>query len=905
MFKKLMVLLTVVMMIAVGTLPALAATEVEPIVVLAENYSGHGKDTLTVTSGVASVKKEDWTPSKATGGSAGIVIPFNKWQWLSYNVEAAVAGTYKLTATAGVPSGLGGFVIYGDSDGIGSLCETYCEPSGNWTSYADYEVGTVNLKAGSNYIKVMNTTSGMYFDKLTFTKVDDEPYVQKINCEYYTDSYKNSTGKAGVAVEYLSGIMEYVLSYQVNDWVEYEVNIPEAGAYILSARAGSTGAKLEITINDALSFHGAVTSSGALTTFNVSDLGKILLNEGKNTIKVKNLSSGFYFEGLTLTKLDTAKDLDLADYYDSSENVVISETQVSLAEGEWVSYVFESVMSGAYEFDLNGDFDVYVDDEKIASTENGKVTVPVIAEISVIKFVAKEAVTLTEIKADIVSASMKFEAESCEASYCNSKGTAFVINATTKVLSFNTKDWAAYTINAPEAGSYLITTYGASVGGAKLNIVSGMDNDDFIIGSGMTNNDGTDWSCPASNTNICRINLTKGANVIRIVNAGGGYSFDSFMVTYMGEAKAADGFELSVENALYRYDFSDKKVLPVSTASGSLRKYVSFGLNDYMNFELYAPAAGVYTVDAYSAFPQAGPKVAVANKGVGIVSGATNATTGYYDFAPTAIGEIAVKEGKNEIQIMSIGAQFHFEKLVLSLKNSGAVEKAFEINAESYMFGGEGIGYHDNTLDIDNEDIHIYRGDDVEVISVDGGLAVDMEAEEWLCYTIDVPKAGYYNVQAYAAGNVVSTYSFSAAQQVKFYVNDALAATNNVPALVNGIYVPVNAGDVYLPEGENTFKFELAKGAICIDKIIFTTSDVELTKENGTISAKGNLNGLFGGKDVLCVLAVYDGDNRLVDVDVDEFTGGVNDMVNLSSSADGNAKLFIWNNQQGNVNILD
>jgi len=210
MFKKLMVLLTVVMMLLVGVLPASATTEVADIVVLAENYTGYGKDTLTLTNKVASVTKGEWTPSKATGGDAGIIIPFNKWQWLSYNVEAAVAGTYKITATAGVPTGLGNFIIYGDSEDLGCLCETYCEPSGNWTTYKDYEIGTVNLKAGSNYIKVMNTVSGMYFDKITFTKVDDAPYVQKINCEYYADSYNYKAHEAGVYVEKITD-KEYVL----------------------------------------------------------------------------------------------------------------------------------------------------------------------------------------------------------------------------------------------------------------------------------------------------------------------------------------------------------------------------------------------------------------------------------------------------------------------------------------------------------------------------------------------------------------------------------------------------------------------------------------------------------------------------------------------------------------------
>ena len=68
------------------------------------------------------------------------------------------------------------------------------------------------------------------------------------------------------------------------------------------------------------------------------------------------------------------------------------------------------------------------------------------------------------------------------------------------------------------------------------------------------------------------------------------------------------------------------------------------------------------------------------------------------------------------------------------------------IQAENYMQGGEGIGYHDTTPGNTGD---VFRPDDVDIDeNGDGGYNVGWIASgEWLAYKIRVRKAGNYNIE--------------------------------------------------------------------------------------------------------------------------------------------------------------
>jgi hypothetical protein len=79
----------------------------------------------------------------------------------------------------------------------------------------------------------------------------------------------------------------------------------------------------------------------------------------------------------------------------------------------------------------------------------------------------------------------------------------------------------------------------------------------------------------------------------------------------------------------------------------------------------------------------------------------------------------------------------------------GAIAIPGTVEAENYDKGGNGIGYKDS--DNTNEGGE-YRKDGVDVVAVDGGYAVGYTtSSEWLTYTVNVAKAGKYDVEALAS----------------------------------------------------------------------------------------------------------------------------------------------------------
>jgi hypothetical protein len=72
-----------------------------------------------------------------------------------------------------------------------------------------------------------------------------------------------------------------------------------------------------------------------------------------------------------------------------------------------------------------------------------------------------------------------------------------------------------------------------------------------------------------------------------------------------------------------------------------------------------------------------------------------------------------------------------------------------QIEAENYDLGGPGIGYADSTPG-NEQGVAVYRGDDVDIKeSAAGGYAVGWTtAGEWLAYTVDVERDGFYTIEA-------------------------------------------------------------------------------------------------------------------------------------------------------------
>ncbi|WP_258168234.1 carbohydrate-binding protein [Paenibacillus sp. AR247] len=143
------------------------------------------------------------------------------------------------------------------------------------------------------------------------------------------------------------------------------------------------------------------------------------------------------------------------------------------------------------------------------------------------------------------------------------------------------------------------------------------------------------------------------------------------------------------------------------------------------------------------------------------------------------------------------------------------------IGTVHYISGGEGVGYHENTLqNIGGE----YRGDSVDIRSnsASGGYNVGWnQTGEWLKFNIDVAEAGAYNAEF----KVATTMDGG---QIRLWLDDTTDLTGIVDIPKTGdwnIWNVVRKSGVTLPAGKHTLKAETVRGEFDFASIALTRSD--------------------------------------------------------------------------------
>jgi len=136
------------------------------------------------------------------------------------------------------------------------------------------------------------------------------------------------------------------------------------------------------------------------------------------------------------------------------------------------------------------------------------------------------------------------------------------------------------------------------------------------------------------------------------------------------------------------------------------------------------------------------------------------------------------------------------------------------IEAEDYDIGGETIAYHDTTRGNTGGE---YRHDDVDIESAGGVTNVGWIRDgEWLIYTLNVPRTGYYQMTARAASpndGPTATISVNAKPMYSY-----LRFTNTGSFTQ---YTTVVSDNVYLPAGNVTFRMTFAGDGVNLDWIGF------------------------------------------------------------------------------------
>ena len=154
------------------------------------------------------------------------------------------------------------------------------------------------------------------------------------------------------------------------------------------------------------------------------------------------------------------------------------------------------------------------------------------------------------------------------------------------------------------------------------------------------------------------------------------------------------------------------------------------------------------------------------------------------------------------------------------------------VQAEDFDISGEGMSFHDS--DSQNEGTSSYRsnGGGVDIVSGGTGYAIGYTQNgEWLEYTVNVTKAGYYTYEAYASsGTTNSGFRLS------------LSGENGLTDITDNIVVPQTGSNdwsnytsimgrtlIKLNEGKQIIRITITGNSCNIDKITFKHVEVDNT----------------------------------------------------------------------------
>ncbi len=155
------------------------------------------------------------------------------------------------------------------------------------------------------------------------------------------------------------------------------------------------------------------------------------------------------------------------------------------------------------------------------------------------------------------------------------------------------------------------------------------------------------------------------------------------------------------------------------------------------------------------------------------------------------------------------------------------------IEAEHFDKGGEGVGYHDTTAANLGGKFRTREGVDI-IASRDpagGGYVVGyFMTGEWLAYTVNVPKAGWYDISIRAANNDPAAGSFHVEV-------DGVNVTGSVSVPVTGSWSAFQwfgTNGVQLPAGKHVLKLVVDVEGFDVNQISVTATPVAVSGYTGT-----------------------------------------------------------------------
>lgn len=420
--------------------------------------------------------------------------------------------------------------------------------------------------------------------------------------------------------------------------------------------------------------------------------------------------------------------------------------------------------------------------------------------------------------------------------------------------------WTEYTLNITKTGMYRVN------GDLAVNAASStcimVDGVILVEKAEIT---GSGWTKQTGVALTDGIPLTAGTHVIRFYTISGNIMHYNFTFTYAGEIQNAESAYLAPSVALMMYPTSTS----VTNPNLPNKERTQLWTNNKCYFRVNLDT-GMYRVKLLTNVSEAYPAAVTVTVDDSPVAENMKIEAQYATDSPeSAFYEVTLSEsfqirsGQHIIKVASVGSKFfYFRRLII--EKVGEVEESALPNSISQpainfdYAAGEGVGFHDNNDAVDNESTQYACFTPVDVNM--SNASVSMFQGEWLRYSINVARAGWYDLAAnygIAGGN--TTLSASTGNQNISGIGPDTGSYNT--------FGDVTVGTLYLNEGDNQIIIKNSESACLFMGFTLTKTDaVKLFKtdgetetqitvpEEGTLRAKAGVNFETGG---ILIAAAY------------------------------------------------
>jgi hypothetical protein len=192
--------------------------------------------------------------------------------------------------------------------------------------------------------------------------------------------------------------------------------------------------------------------------------------------------------------------------------------------------------------------------------------------------------------------------------------------------------------------------------------------------------------------------------------------------------------------------------------------------------------------------------------------------------------------GPHTLSVWSVDNDLHLDKILLTTNGSyqptgngpAKTPRAESYNASAHSIGspvpasqfdrgGDGVAFHDNTLEIE---AGIYRVDFVDVAEIDGAIVIDdIEPGEWLGYTFDVPTSSRYVATLEYSSSTTASVQLQTGSRTVTPVIDLPASPNS------DSFSSFAIGDIGLAAGIQQLRVKFFSGGARLRQLTLTSAD--------------------------------------------------------------------------------